>query len=146
MQRSDLHKRGNVGNVVKSADGNSFADTLGSMTTKKPAKKAAAKRPNPWPLGFDPMGDFGDDAVVDFWKSPQGEALVLPRSAGRLDGERFAMLRDLQRHGHELRSLESHVDSLAEACHAEGISWSLIGFAIGLTGEAARQRYRQEIP
>jgi hypothetical protein len=93
-----------------------------------------------WEPGSDPLGDYPDD-LIEVTRYPEGVALILPRSADRLDGERRAMIRELQRIGSMLAHLSEHADGLALDCREAGISWSLIGFCLGLSGEAVRRRY-----
>jgi hypothetical protein len=89
---------------------------------------------------LDLMGDYaGDD--VDIVRTPEGLAAMLPRSAERLDPMQMEMVRDLQRVGFAIRELEERFDALARETRDAGVSWSLIGFCLGLTGEAARLRY-----
>jgi hypothetical protein len=93
-----------------------------------------------WAPRSDPLGDFPDD-VIELIRSAEGTAVMLPRSAQRLDPERRAMVRELQRIGFSLGHLMEHVDELAGDCREAGISWSLIGVCLGLSGEAVRRRY-----
>lgn len=86
--------------------------------------------------------DFNEDVhlVVD----PVGTAALLPRSAKRLDGEQMRVVKELQLLGHQWALLERDTDAIAADARELGISWSLIGFCLGITGEAARKRYRDE--
>jgi hypothetical protein len=83
--------------------------------------------------------DFSDDSIV--LQTGPGGAMMLPKSAARLDPDQREVLADLQRTGHELRDVEQRADDLAREAREVGVSWSLIGFCLGITGEAARLRY-----
>lgn len=84
--------------------------------------------------------DFPDDSVAII-RTPSGAALALPNSARRLDEEGLMTVRELQSIGHQLAILEGQAETVAAECRASGVSWSLIGWCLGLTGEAARRRY-----
>lgn len=87
--------------------------------------------------------DYGDEERV-MLRTPEGRPAVLPKSASRLSGaalEGYAALMGL---GVKVAQLE---DSIGESVHelrSLGVSWNLIGVAVGLTGEGARQRYGSE--
>lgn len=85
--------------------------------------------------------DFPDDDAV-FLRTSEG-AVVLPASARRLDPEQLGTVRDLQRVGLQIATLEGQAEELAREARELGVSWSLIGFALGLTGEATRRRYSE---
>lgn len=84
--------------------------------------------------------DFSDDPV-SLYRSPDGTAVLLPRSARRLDEDQTLTLRELQSLGSQIAILEQQSHEVAREARDAGISWSLIGWALGLTGEAARLRY-----
>ena len=86
------------------------------------------------------LAQFPDD-LVSIIKTTSGKAVMLPKSASRLDPDQLEALRDLQRVGLVLRQLEDRADELAHECREMGISWALIGFCLGLTGQAAGLRY-----
>lgn len=92
--------------------------------------------------------DFdGEEVVVQVHTGAPGEryAVVVPRSIknmSRLQREPFA---DLQRVGDQLEQLENQARELAEECRRAGVSWSAVGFALGITGEGARLRYGADL-
>jgi len=75
------------------------------------------------------------DVVVD-----ANGASVLPRAASRLPEESRALLALIQRRALALVELEGELGDLTDQGREQGISWSLLGAAQGLTGEALRRR------
>lgn len=105
------------------------------------AKKAATDP------GLDPvMGEMAPglnhDGPVQIVTTHDGAAFFTPPSAWRkLTAEQrmeFAALQQLVSQIHVMQGhLELHVQELRDA----GLSWHMIGWALGTTGEAARQRF-----
>lgn len=69
-------------------------------------------------------------------------AAIVPRSARKLSPEAKADLADLQRCVGALNTLIDTLPGLVEDLRDQGVSWGVIGWAVGTTGEAARQRWR----
>lgn len=84
--------------------------------------------------------DFTEEDVV-VGRTPEGVGFILPTSAKRLEGEPLEVFAQMQRRGALLQKLEAELDDLAVAAREVGLSWSLIGAAVGLTAEGARRRY-----
>lgn len=69
-------------------------------------------------------------------------SMVVPVSLRKMSEEGRESYVTLQRVGLQLAHLEDHVRvELVPAARAAGISWSVIGAALGITGEGARKRY-----
>lgn len=75
------------------------------------------------------------DVVV----GPSG-ATVLPRAASRLPPESRELLGLIQSTAFEVLQLEGRLSELTDIGREQGVSWSLLGAAQGLTGEALRRR------
>jgi hypothetical protein len=74
--------------------------------------------------------------------SPAGLGAVLPASARRLKGEALEAYAVLMREGLEVAEREQRIQYLlVPAARSLGVSWSLIGAAVGMTSEGARLRY-----
>ena len=69
-----------------------------------------------------------------------GQASVLPRAASRLPQESRDLLALIQRRSLALVELEGELAGLTDMGREQGISWSILGAAQGLTGEALRRR------
>lgn len=82
-----------------------------------------------------PEGDF---VVV---KTPAGQATLLPASARRLSGDALETYADLMKIALQVGELEDRMARMADELREYGVSWNLIGTAVGLTGEGARGRY-----
>lgn len=79
-----------------------------------------------------------DVAVV---RTPKGQTLLLPRSLTRLDGEGQDLAATLQHTAAALAELQAALEDQVHALRDAGGSWSLVGWCVGTTGEAARQRW-----
>lgn len=88
--------------------------------------------------------DFaGEDRTVVL--DDLGTATVVPVSARRLRGEPLQVYAELMRLGLSVAELEARArDQLVPAAREAGLSWALIGSALGLTGEGARLRYSDD--
>lgn len=65
-----------------------------------------------------------------------------PDPADEFDPEVVALLRAAVQ---ERSDAERHVLDAVRAARQAGMSWSAIGLFVGTSGEAARQRYRNEV-
>ena len=66
---------------------------------------------------------------------------VAPRAVRELRGARADLFADLQEMEHHLEQIRAEQDRCVEDLRAGGVSWAVIGFGIGISGEAARQRW-----
>jgi len=82
-----------------------------------------------------------DDGDVGITRTPGGGVVILPVAVRRLRGEALEVASRIQSVAAEIGSLQ---DYLAEGvAHGRdlGLSWGVIGWSVGTTGEAARQRW-----
>ena len=81
----------------------------------------------------------GEERVV--LRTPEGRPAVLPKSARRLSGDALEVYADLMGLGIQVAQLEDTMGELARDARRLGVSWALIGAAVGLTGPGAQKRY-----
>jgi hypothetical protein len=91
-------------------------------------------------LGGEPPADMTGMAVM---RDTEGRYVMVPatRSGRLLKGERLLVYGDLQVAMRALEEARSALDIATQSCREAGISWSLIGYATGLTTEGARKRF-----
>lgn len=102
------------------------------------------KRRAPAPQGEEIQGagalsDEGATLVMG-----QGQAFFAPPEPATLRRLGPAQRDDvelLQEHGLALVRMQQHLDELVERARDSGVSWNLIGWSLGITGEGARQRW-----
>ena len=99
-------------------------------------------RSDDWEPALGMAGD-GQDVTVRVAEGVDGSrsAVLLPASARRLNGEQTEVLSQMQHRAIAAGRIRRELDDLAVEARDVGISWSLIGWSVGLTGEAARQRW-----
>ncbi len=68
-------------------------------------------------------------------------AIMLPKRAKRLKPEHLEAYIELQHAGARIAKDQALVDELVPLLREGDTAWSLIGFAVGITGETARQRW-----
>jgi hypothetical protein len=86
----------------------------------------------------------GDDVVIMARGSEADglrRAAILPRSVSRLSGDAFDAVAELQRLGRMLQDVAAHIDQAVDEARECGASWNAIGWSLGTSGEAARQRW-----
>lgn len=86
------------------------------------------------------IDDEGSGVLVGV--DQQLHAYLLPSSVRRLPVRVQRDLFALAEIGGQIRHLDDHVDQVVPGIRRGGASWAQIGAALGITGEAARQRYR----
>ena len=78
-------------------------------------------------------------------RAPGGAAFfrpaVPPRSWHRLNGDGQDAVAHLQTLAAQIHEMQGHLELHVQDARDLGISWDLIGWSIGTTGEAARQRF-----
>ncbi len=92
-----------------------------------------------WEYDRDPEG-----FKVETRKHPltgQRHAVILPARARKLDGETFALFSRAQHAGIAIGEQMELLGELVPELRKRNVSWSLIGWAVGLTGEAVRQKW-----
>lgn len=113
------------------------------MTTENPlAHGAEGKLLDALDDLVGPMGaahpDAGDVSIV---RTPSGGAFFAPASLRRLDGEQQEVAASLQRAALAALQVQQLVAQQVDEARAAGLSWSAIGWCLGVTGEASRQRF-----
>jgi len=92
---------------------------------------------------FDPItlgtDDPGEDVAV--LRTSGGSALMVPASMRRLSGEQADLVAELQRAAVAVHAAQLEVDRLVEECRDASCSWGVVGWSVGTTAEAARQRW-----
>jgi hypothetical protein len=88
---------------------------------------------------YDESDFEGEGFVVG--KTPEGRSYMLPKSARRLSGDALEVYADLLAIGVKVSQLEDEMTELATDLRRLGVSWALIGSAVGLTGSGAQKRY-----
>jgi hypothetical protein len=64
-----------------------------------------------------------------------------PRALERLDGDQQHVLAAIQTNAMQIRMATEDLDQHVALAREMGVSWHLIGWSVGTTGEAARQRW-----
>lgn len=101
------------------------------------ARKAKASDLEPTNVG----NDDHDDEPVAVVRGSRLRAAFVPASVSRLDDDQVAILADLQHVVLEIADRQDAVARLVADARSEGCSWAAIGWSIGTSGEAARQRF-----
>lgn len=73
-------------------------------------------------------------------------AVLRPSSVDRATPAQHDALHDLQRSALAVRDAQAALREDVEHARALGVSWGLIGWCVGTSGEAARQRYGDDSP
>ena len=99
------------------------------------------------PLGDDDVQVGNDDpgGPVELRRLSDGRAVLLPRlsTGARLGGDGLEVLADAQQVVRDMRKLRATLDRLVAEAREYGVPWSLIGFTVGTSGEAARQKWSE---
>lgn len=64
-----------------------------------------------------------------------------PVALGRLTRSQRAIVDELADHGLEISEMQAHMRAMVTDARDQGLSWNVIGWALGLTGEGARRAY-----
>lgn len=89
--------------------------------------------------------DFdGQEVVVQAWTDPFGQrsAAILPAAARQLDRDLALHLREIGEIATEVWEKQMHLEHFVVEGRSRGLSWSLIGWATGLTSEGARLKWK----
>jgi hypothetical protein len=88
---------------------------------------------------------IGERGAVEIVRSADGEAFfrpaIRPRAWDRMGGEGRSMLAGVQRIASQIHEMQGHLGEHVMEARDLGASWDLIGWSVGTTGEAARQRW-----
>lgn len=91
---------------------------------------------------FDPMGD--DVGEVALMRTPDGAVVFVPRAIQSLSGAGLSAFGDLEKASMALREAQLEVEKCVAECRAAKVSWNSVGWVLGITGSAARQRFGPE--
>lgn len=97
---------------------------------------------------FEPVnvgtGDHTEDGVSLYRATgPDGKqhAALMPKALGKLGKEGILMASDIQHTVISIRKQQEELEELIEQARDLGMSWNSIGWCVGTTGDAARQRW-----
>jgi hypothetical protein len=75
--------------------------------------------------------------------APAGGAYLMPKSVTRLSGDAADVVAELQSAALARREISDRVEQLVREARDLGASWDAIGWSVGTTGQAARQRWAE---
>jgi hypothetical protein len=81
------------------------------------------------------------DEDVQILRTFSGKGVVLPVSLRRLSIDGLEAAAEVQRIAFTMEELGEQLEAAIEELRANGGSWATVGFCVGTTGEAARQRW-----
>ena len=93
------------------------------------------------PANLPGTDEPGPDGVVI--RRLDGHAVVLPRALQNLDGEAVKVAGRLQLLARQRVDIAYELEYLVGAGRAAGLSWSALGWCLGVTGDAVRKAYGQ---
>ncbi len=91
------------------------------------------------PLAGDATDFEGEDVAII--RDPQGRAALLPRSVAKLGPVLGGEVRGLLESAAELQERQAAIADRVGDLRDRGVSWGVIGWAVGTTSEAARKRW-----
>lgn len=100
------------------------------MANRRPARKPPQPRPASPAEPAAPVLQ-----AVPVWNPPT------PRAVARLGGDQRAALDRVSEAAGALQRAQDDLRARVVAARSYGVSWAVIGHAVGTTGEAARQRW-----
>lgn len=74
----------------------------------------------------------------------EAPTVVVPRSVERLGPSAVRLCQTLQGLELERRKAAAELDQLVATARSRGVSWAAIGWAVGISGEGARQKWGQK--
>lgn len=114
------------------------------MKAKRTRRKAAPERvPDDWEPRLGGAIDGPVEMAVMVGPDGQRHAVVLPRSVAKLEGEAAEVVSQLQHAAADAEKARRRVERLVLEAREVGASWDAIGWSVGVTGSAARQRWGQ---
>jgi len=92
-----------------------------------------------------PGGDGSDpEAVndgVEILRAPSGAHYFRPRSITKLTGDAADVIAEVQAAALQREKIGRRLEELVNEARECGASWDAIGWSVGTTGQAARQRW-----
>ena len=97
---------------------------------------------------LNPMSDevaYADGVQVRMGTGRDGAktTVIVPRAFARLSQEATEVVAELQRKALQLHQIREQVEELVAIAREVGASWAVIGWSVGTTGDAARQRWSE---
>ena len=121
------------------------------MTTpKKATKKTAVRTPrarraadplDPLEIGNGDESEVADGVIVR--RTPGGRAVLVPRSLRNLRGDAEECMAEVQKAVGVIHEAQQDLDQLVTEARDLGVSWGGIGWCVGTSEQAARQRWGQ---
>lgn len=112
------------------------------MSGKKSVKKSRDFVPEPSGPGHHQRG------AVEVVGGSEGAAFfrphVRPRAWNRLGDEERFLVSGLQKLAAQRQQMDDHIAEHVEELRELGVSWDVIAWSVGMTGEGARRRYGTE--
>jgi hypothetical protein len=94
-----------------------------------------------------PGGDRTDPVLaaegVMVRRTGSGAALLVPRAVSGLTGDAADVVAELQTFVLHRYEVEEAITTMVAEAREYGVSWSVIGWSVGTTAEAARQRWSE---
>ena len=113
--------------------------TLATMLANMPSKRPDRRKRPPAALEDAHLGrDDGEDVAV---MVGDVGAFLAPKSIRDATSRQRRLASELQRHVRDIEAARVQLQMTVVDARAEGLSWSAIGWCVGLTGEAARKRF-----
>lgn len=104
------------------------------MANRRPVRKVQQRTAPPAPAAPEPAAPAVPQAGA-VWNPPT------PRAVARLGSDQRVALDRLAQVASEIERRQDELTAKVAAARAQGVSWAVIGHAVGTTGEAARQRW-----
>lgn len=81
------------------------------------------------------------DGDVAIYRNAEGQMIMAPTAFGRLSPAARETLGFVQESAAGIQEWQTRLSRDVDEARAAGISWALIGWSVGITGEAARLRW-----
>jgi hypothetical protein len=97
---------------------------------------------------LDKVGPIGaehteEDGEIGVWRV-DGHIVFVPRSYRRLSAEGKSVIGEMQEQVAHISQIQAALAESVTYARDLGVSWDLIGWSVGTTGNAARQRWGLE--
>lgn len=83
----------------------------------------------------------GDGTVALGYDDESGQAFLWPAALRMVEGEQKVAALELQSIARQIHQLQRVLDEAVNDARASRLSWQSIGWCLGTSGEAARQRF-----
>jgi hypothetical protein len=89
------------------------------------------------------VGQLSDEDVY-VTRAPDGRPMIVPASLRKLPPEQLSALANIQDQVLVIQQAQAVVEDLVHEARQDGVSWVAIAWYLGVTAEAARQRFGVE--